>query len=133
MTAQTLSVAHYGHPKLRVKHWSFLLFTADGKTVAYQITGSTTTYEMKEPEVVQHLRSQSYLGRVDVGTIDAARRDEFLQVLKDVNVKRGDIGWNCQNWVIDALSALKAKGFSVQELTLQDLASRLESCTKDSW
>ena len=60
MGTASLSVAHYGHPLLKgAKHWSFLLDTSEGCAITYQLTGSTNTYELKEPEEIEILKSQT--------------------------------------------------------------------------
>jgi|ERR1700722_15347614 len=132
MPATSLSVAHYGHPLLKgAKHWSFLLQTYEGRAVAYQITGSTNTYEFKEPEEIEILKSQTYLGRVQVGAIDTAKQGRLLAVLKNVPIQRGDLQWNCQNWIVESLKALQEDGFDVIALTHEDLGMKLQAAQRD--
>lgn len=127
MVTRKLSVGHYGHPLLKgAKHWSFLLEIDNQRATTYQITGSTNTYEIKSPEDVVVARSSSFLGKVDVGQVETSQVDRFWQVLQSVPVKRGDLGWNCQNWIVEGLAALKSQGFEVEELSKDALAARLE-------
>jgi len=119
----TLFVAHYGHPQLKgAKHWALLLPKGDGVNIAtaYQVTGSTTTYEVKAPEDVR-ADNRNCMGTVEVGRIEESRRKEFERVVLSVPVTRGIITWNCQNWVIDTLAALKTNGFAVKTYTLLEL------------
>ncbi|KAH9838529.1 uncharacterized protein C8Q71DRAFT_534550 [Rhodofomes roseus] len=128
-----LYVAHYGHPLLKgAKHWSFLLPKPNSNTdsdvaTAYQVTGSTETYEVKDPEELRSDSEQSKtcMGRVEVGNIEDKRRGEFESVVLAVPVTRGNLAWNCQNWIIEALGALKQRGFNVKAYQLAELQKLL--------
>jgi hypothetical protein len=127
-----LSVAHYGHPLLKgAKHWSFLLHQSDRHAIMYQITGSTNTYEFKEPEQVDILDEQSYMGRVTVGSVDTAKQQCFDKVLRNIPVTRGNLQWNCQNWIVEALKALQDSGFDVDALTHEDLGAKLQQAKRE--
>ncbi|KAI0940905.1 hypothetical protein AcV7_003153 [Taiwanofungus camphoratus] len=131
MADATLSVAHFGHPLLKgAKHWSLLLLNSDGCAVAYQVTGSTDTYEFKEPEDIEYKKDQTYMGKVDVGHVDMMKQAEMLEVLRKVRITRGDLNWNCQNWVVAALKELSEGGFAVDTLTLDQLAARLSKAER---
>ena len=133
MGTASLSVAHYGHPLLKgAKHWSFLLDTSEGCAITYQLTGSTNTYELKEPEEIEILESQTYLGRVVVGTIDTAKQGQLLNLLKKVPITRGNLQWNCQNWIAEALQALKENGFDVVTLNHKDLHTSLQAAKREN-
>jgi hypothetical protein len=135
-SSANLSVAHFGHPLLKgAKHWSLLLFKPDSCTIAYQTTGSTDTYEYKEPEEVDNIiESQTYMGKVDVGmvTVDEANLARFEEVLRGVPITRGNLNWNCQNWVVQSLQALHDNGFDVDALTHTDLGEALGKAKKDT-
>lgn len=132
MPTTILSVGQYGHPLLKgAKHWSFLLLKGDGIAIAYQVTGSTNTYEFKKPEEVIIKKTQTYLGKVDVGCVDKAKQNDLYEVLKRVEVKRGDINWNCQNWIVESLKALNEEGFEVDALTHDDIAGKLQLAKRD--
>jgi len=132
MPTAVLSVGQYGHVLLKgAKHWSFLLLKSDGVAVAYQLTGSTKTYEFKKPEEVIIKKTQTYLGKVDVGCIDIAKQNDLYNVLNKVNIKRGDVNWNCQNWIIEGLKALNKEGFEIDVLTHDDLAEKLQLAKRD--
>lgn len=132
MPTTTLSVAQYGHPLLKgAKHWSFLLHKSGGYAIAYQVTGSTDTYTYKDPEEVQIKKSQTYMGRVDVGNVETTGIGRVEEVFKNVPITRGDLQWNCQNWVIQALKALRDDGFAVDALTLEELKGKLQLAKRD--
>ncbi|KAL0958197.1 hypothetical protein HGRIS_000360 [Hohenbuehelia grisea] len=123
-----LDIGHYGSPLLRgAKHWSFLLMNFDGTAIAYQISGSTNDYYLKDPVLVVPNRVQSYMGRVNVGQISVERVKDFDDVLKSVPVIRGSLQWNCQDWIIDALTMLRYNGFRVEALTKEALTLRLST------
>ncbi|KAH9838530.1 uncharacterized protein C8Q71DRAFT_534619 [Rhodofomes roseus] len=129
--ARSLYVAHYGHPLLKgAKHWSFLLYKpGDQHAKAYQLTGSTTTYEVKQPEEVTPAKSSSFMGQVPVGHIAESHVAAFEQMVLGLPITRGNTAWNCQNWIIGALAALKANGFNVTAYGLEDLRKLLAEAT----
>ena len=71
-------------------------------------------------------RYRSYLGKVEVGEMDKSQVNQFWEVLQGVPVRRGDIRWNCQDWIAQALVALKSRGFAVKALAKDALASILD-------
>lgn len=132
MATRNLAVGQYGHPMLPgAKHWSFLLRTDQKTTVAYQITGSTTKYEIKAPEVVVPKKSTTFMGAVQVGQIEPDQVNQFWETLKNVPVTHGNRNWNCQNWIIEALAALAANGFAVDVLTKEALADKLAKLSEE--
>jgi hypothetical protein len=98
---------------------------------AYQVTGSTNTYDFKKPEEVIIKKTQTYLGKVDVGCVDEAKQNDLYEVLKRVEVKRGDVNWNCQNWIVEGLKALNEEGFEVDALAHDDIAGKLQLAKRD--
>jgi hypothetical protein len=63
-TQYRVAVAHYGPPTLEVKHWAIVVMLDSENGLVYQITGSTTTYELKPIESITLLDSATYLGKV---------------------------------------------------------------------
>lgn len=134
MAQATLSVAHFGHPLLKgAKHWSLLLFNPSSNLpTAYQTTGSTETYTLKPPELVDLSTDNTFMGKVDVGLIDLDKVEEFERVLGGVGVTRGRLDWNCQNWVVEALGKLKESGFGVEAAGQEELGKRLAAVTGET-
>jgi hypothetical protein len=129
-----LFVAQYGHPLLKgAQHWSLLLLdehnSANGAT-AYQVTGSTSTYEIKQPEVVCPEKSTTYMGRIEVGNIEPSRRMECEAAIMMVPAIRGSTAWNCQNWIVEVLAALRTEGFDVQSYNLVELQKLFSKWSK---
>ncbi|KZT27045.1 hypothetical protein NEOLEDRAFT_1061803 [Neolentinus lepideus HHB14362 ss-1] len=120
-------VAHYGHPLLKgAKHWALLIPEANNRDyTAYQVTGSTDTYEVKPPELVRPEISKSYMGKVEVGEINANQQEQFATVTLNVPIVRGNTHWNCQNWVIEVLKTMKENGFQVTAYSLEELQAML--------
>lgn len=119
-----LFVAQYGHPLLKgAHHWSFLLLDEHqiDHATAYQVTGSTSTYEIKTSETVCLKKSTTYMGKIEVGNIDESRRKECEEAIMIVPVTRGNMAWNCRNWIVEVLVALKTKGFDVESYSLVEL------------
>ncbi|TFK73384.1 hypothetical protein BDN72DRAFT_761747 [Pluteus cervinus] len=128
----TVFVGHYGHPLLAgAKHWSFLLPVENQlkQYMAYQVTGSTDTYRVKDLEVVVLEDSQSFMGMIEVGHIEESQWQEFEIVVSSVPATRGNKAWNCQNWIIEVLAAAKAKGMSVEAHSLMELQVLLASAS----
>ncbi|GJJ11060.1 hypothetical protein Clacol_005291 [Clathrus columnatus] len=124
-----LYVAHFGHEKLKgARHWALILMKNRRSGKEYQIEGSTITYSYLPPEKnVKPLTISTFLGMTEVGVIPNKRRDEFKQILATVPVVLGDLQWNCQNWVIDAMSTLRKAGFNVQDSSHDELLKRLDA------
>jgi hypothetical protein len=123
-----LFVAQYGHPSLKgAQHWSFLLLDQENSDCAttYQVTGSTSTYEIKPPEIVCPKKSTTYMGRIEVGNVEGCRRKECEEAIVTVPVTRGCTAWNCQNWIVEVLATLKTKGFDVESYSLVELQELL--------
>ena len=57
--AYTIAVAQYGHISFKVKHWAIIVLSDERHGLAYQITGSTTTYELKEVEFIDFTKHNS--------------------------------------------------------------------------
>ncbi|EPQ59655.1 hypothetical protein GLOTRDRAFT_35074 [Gloeophyllum trabeum ATCC 11539] len=124
-------IAHYGHPLLKgAKHWAILVSSGPKDFIAYQITGSTHTYEVKPPEESRPETSNTYMGMVEVGRIEENQRQAFERIALANPVTRGSVSWNCQNWVIEVLSAAKAAGLGIAAYSLQELQGRLAEATK---
>lgn len=129
-----ISVAQYGHPLLKgARHWSILIHQEplssawSGIVDVYQVVGSTETYEYDTKHSVDLNRDRSYMGRVVLGSIQKSSLASVDGILKKVPITRGDLKYNCQNWVIDGLKALAAKQVDVQQPSLEDLAKMFES------
>ncbi|KAF8889275.1 hypothetical protein BD779DRAFT_1385310, partial [Infundibulicybe gibba] len=126
-------VAHYGHPRLLgAKHWAIIVATTPGgsHSIAYQVTGSTTTYTIKEPERIDVLYSQTYLGRVKVGYAHKGWHSEthntsLEKILRNTPVVHGDLGWNCQNWVVAGLCRLREAGYDIMPFSHRGLRAAL--------
>ena len=71
------------------------------------------------------------MGKVDIATVDTAQLEDFEKILRGVPITRGDLHWNCQNWVVEALQALKHGGFAVNALSHEELDASLKQAKKD--
>jgi hypothetical protein len=102
-----------GLPKPR--HWS-LTIVQDSRSqtgLVYQLKGGAPwfRYDGREPSKV--LEDQPYIGSVRIGEVKRRKLDEFEDVLKKVAILNREPRqtWNCQNWILGALPALKERGF----------------------
>ncbi|KAF9052469.1 hypothetical protein BDZ89DRAFT_1056818 [Hymenopellis radicata] len=92
--------------------------------------GNAARYEVKPPESVQLVKSNSYMGRVHVGRIERARLFEggnasIHTVLVQTPVKNGKPDWNCQNWVMDALYRLRMSGQHIVNASHEEILQQL--------
>ena len=62
--AYTVAVAQHGHISFKIKHWAIIVLFDGDNGLAYQITGSTVSYGLKEIESITLSSSATYLGRV---------------------------------------------------------------------
>jgi len=61
-----------------------------------------------------------------------AREPQSLHsILMGTPVVRGEIGWNCQNWVISGLQNLRTARHSVKDITLQELQNALAQAKRE--
>ncbi|EED85831.1 predicted protein [Postia placenta Mad-698-R] len=99
-------------------HWEIVVKTnpwvkGTGQAVgeAFHIKGATQaifTYERKQN--VKYGSPSSFKGCVLVGHINATALDAADQLLSTVPIVNGNHNWNCQNWVVLAISALENQG-----------------------
>ncbi|KAJ7583647.1 hypothetical protein C8J56DRAFT_1097227 [Mycena floridula] len=133
----TLSVGRYYVPlPSREKNWSFLFYYPDSpiprKAISYKIEpsidscGSIDYYKFAEPETVTPIYSPTYMGEINVGWIDYKQIALFETVLQSVRIKSDDLEWRREHWIVDALRALKASGFNVRALNLNQLTAELD-------
>ncbi|KAG2008238.1 hypothetical protein CC2G_013693 [Coprinopsis cinerea AmutBmut pab1-1] len=125
---KVLVVAQYGHPKLPgSKHWALLIMNINDKMTpgtAYEITGSTTTYTLKTPEVVTPGKASSFMGMIPVGTIPEIQLKYADTILRNTAVRTGDKTWHCQHWVMDALDNLRRAGLPISTVTHESLLAQ---------
>ncbi|KAG8992466.1 hypothetical protein FRB90_001004 [Tulasnella sp. 427] len=130
MATQKVFIAHYGHVLLRgPKHWVILLQVDQNNAIAYQITGSSTTYEVKAPETVKPEQLPTLLGMVQIGEIATSQANRVWEVLQNVPVTRNVRTWNSQDWVVLGLGALKSAGLAVDALSKEELLAKLDKVT----
>lgn len=133
-------VAQYGHAKLPgARHWAIVVITnqENMKGIAFQVTGSTNTYEIKQPEEVELLRLTTYMGNIKVGTVyrDYAFGEDstaLFAIIQNTPVVRGNRNWNCQNWIVDALKRLKDAQHNIsEEISLEGLQAQLSRAQRE--
>jgi hypothetical protein len=133
-------VAQHGHERLPgAKHWSIVVITdtVNLEGVAFEVTGSTTTYEVKQPEEVQLLNSQSYMGRIKVGTVHIDRAFGIEDtaavgtIIQSTPVVRGSLNWNCQNWVVAALKRLRDAQYDISEQSVEVLQTQFSQVQRE--
>lgn len=104
--------------------------------MAFQITGSTNTYEVKQPEEVELLHSNTYMGSVSVGTVHrdyafGAEGTALATIVQRTPVVRENLNWNCQNWVIAALKRLKDAQYDISEVSVEELQTQFTQVQRE--
>ncbi|PVF99257.1 hypothetical protein CPB86DRAFT_783845 [Serendipita vermifera] len=129
----SISVGQYGHPLLiGARHWSILVEDVPqptpwtGQATAYQISGSTETYEYATPAHVNLKEDSTYMGRINVGHVGRDQKAMILEILEKVIIIHGDLEWNCQNWVAAGLQALADAGINVKTYTQPEMRAMLQ-------
>jgi len=132
-------VAQYGHVRLPgAKHWAIVVITDSSKWkgVAFQIAGSTNTYEVKQPEEVELLYSNTYMGSVNVGTVHrdyafGAEGTALGTIVQRTPVVRGNLNWDCQNWVVAAPKRLKDAQYGMSEVSVEGLQAQFTQVQRE--
>jgi len=87
-------------------------------------------------EEVDLLHSNTYMGSVKVGTVHkdrTFRADDIAlaTIVQRTPVVRGNLNWNCQNWVVAALERLKDAGHGISEVSAEELQGKLVQVQRD--
>jgi len=93
--------------------------------VVFQIEGSTASYAVKKEEQTAVKDMSALMGIVQVGTAEETRYEEFVNIMRNVPVRLGDKGWNCQNWIVEGMDRLRQAGFSIEPLSWEALTEKL--------
>ncbi|EPS98087.1 hypothetical protein FOMPIDRAFT_1051838 [Fomitopsis schrenkii] len=97
-------------------HWAIFVEKDTDKEegAIFDINGNTTNYVYRHKGKVSMKRSNTYEGRVAVGSmLGTDKRDgEVDKLLKNIPIQfHNDPNWNCQNWVVEALAKMEQKGY----------------------
>jgi len=100
-----------GHPR-RTEHWCLVALTSKTSAYLYQLAGNydTFTYDFAFVEPFLVSRDDSVRGGCQVGEVPLSGPGsaEWLgEKLKEVRVVRHDPGFDCQNWIMEAIWFLK--------------------------
>jgi hypothetical protein len=93
-----------------VPHWCLWTCDDHGNELVFEalgITGKNFTFNSRSVDMAKS-HSRKVIPRI--GRIDADVWPEVPDLLKTVPMNK-EPGWNCQNWVMEAIAALKREGF----------------------
>ncbi|KAH7929300.1 hypothetical protein BV22DRAFT_1125907 [Leucogyrophana mollusca] len=123
-----IAVARFGQPSSSSKWVIAVVFTpSSGHSMLYQISGLPGNYSLEAPQSVTLKEGENgYWGKVPVGRVDQERLHRFSATLANIPIVRGDSSWSCQNWVMDAIAALRADDhYIVDHATQSWISERL--------
>ena len=114
---QTLSINIYVGDPLDLqtaRHTGFFIQWSDGDNLIIHVMGSHQFYELQEiwngpkPNV-----GDGCIRDVPVATWTTSEEEKFKlrNIIRDTPINNAERGWNCQNWIGDALQILEARGF----------------------
>lgn len=95
------------------RHTGFLLEYSDGAHLVIHVMGSYAFFQLEEiwngPKPVH---ADGLIRGVTVGTWRTSEDDkhDLLAVIRNTPINNAERGWNCQNWIGDALQMLEAEG-----------------------
>jgi hypothetical protein len=89
-----------------VRHWALYLQTSSGSWI-YQVTGEPTAFTYGHREGVDPANSSRFVESIFVSEIDRGDVDAVKKILKNFPVQNDVATWSCQDWVLEALEALK--------------------------
>ncbi|KAF2257650.1 hypothetical protein CC78DRAFT_205367 [Lojkania enalia] len=95
-------------------HWCLHSIDDDGDELIYEAFGSSGTSFRYNTRPVVMASSKSEKEQVKIGRIEADVWPEIPNLFAGVPMST-QAGWNCQNWVMEAISALKGEGFLEEE------------------
>ncbi|KAF2187219.1 hypothetical protein K469DRAFT_125718 [Zopfia rhizophila CBS 207.26] len=91
-------------------HWCLYTVDDGGDELIFEALGSTGQAFRFHTRSVCMDRSQSRKEKIHVGRIEADVWPEVPSLLAGVPVSK-QAGWNCQNWVMQAIEALKNESY----------------------
>ena len=95
------------------RHTGFLIQWSDGDNLVIHVMGSHEFFELEEIwNGPKPSRRDGCIRSVPVVTWCTSRDEKFKvrNILRDTPINNSERGWNCQNWIGDALQILEARG-----------------------
>lgn len=102
--------------EVRPFHWAIFIQTdaTNGKNegIAHQLCGMAGGYYYPGPETIDLNKSAKAKQEMEIGEIDDTKLTEIWACLKEVNEEKNESSpWNCQDWALEGVEKLRAKGF----------------------
>ncbi|KAG8212840.1 hypothetical protein J3R82DRAFT_11141 [Butyriboletus roseoflavus] len=88
-------------------HWAIIVRTSPERGNCHEIVGDIDTYATQDRFDIPLLKGGDWRGNHVIGYVSPARLDDLLNHIALVPVVRHRFGWNCQNWVYEALKGLR--------------------------
>lgn len=85
-------------------------------------------YFVTKPQAERPDASDSLHETIKCATISAEHSlSSLVDIVQGLSVNNDSTTWNCQNWVVDALEALKSKGLDIPLNVMNNLRSKREN------
>ncbi|KAI0315839.1 hypothetical protein OF83DRAFT_1173437 [Amylostereum chailletii] len=110
-----LIVAQYaiaGHTR-RTEHWAFIVLRSRRKGDIHELRGNSDSFTYVTERDTPFAIADALRGGCHVGYVpkEPEGQSMFRSVLEhEVRVVRADAHWDCQNWIVEGLRALKEAG-----------------------
>jgi len=101
-----LSVAQYLPESGNVRHWALYLEIPGGSRI-YQIIGSPTAFTYGHRKNVDPQHSSRFVESIFVSEIHPSNIKDIKNILKTFPIQNDIATFSCQDWVLEALEALK--------------------------
>ena len=106
----TLYVAIYRTSANDIPHWCLYTIDDDGNEIIYETLGSAgASFGYNTRSVIME-NSGGLYRTIEIGRIEADVWPEVADLLSRVPMSNAS-GWNCQNWVMQGIAALKKEDF----------------------
>lgn len=98
-----------GHPR-RTEHWNLVVMTSGDSARTFELVGNTDTFAYYNTVVDRFSQSQMLRGGCQVGEIPPHRLGWLASKLKEVQVIRNNLDFDCQTWIMNCIWLLKETG-----------------------
>jgi len=122
---------HWKSQKPKPYHWAFFIKTERvGYKVlgtAHQLRGMPGAFYYSGPEQVDLKKSGSKKLDLEIGSVESGKTGRVREILRAIPIEKNEASsWNCQDWSLAALDALRKEGFIDDQYTNEVIKNWLQ-------